>query len=527
MNAVSAMPRRILALWFPRLPADRVRRKRFGPAWRIEKAPEGPGLVFWRREGNADRLAAVDEKAATLGLSPGMALADARAMHPGLEILEEDVAADGRLLSGLADWCDRYTPLVAFDGEDGLFLDITGCAHLFGGEKAMLADTLSRLMHLGFAVRGALASTAGAAHAAARFSGTAIVEPGGEQSLLEPLPLACLRLEPATRAGLESVGLKTVAQLGAAPRAPLARRFGATLLVRLDRALGRLDEPLSPRLALPLVSAERRLAEPVSRTEDIEHLVFMLARSLAGELERRGEGARLVELALYRLDGAVSRLAVGASRPMRDPAALKRLFRERLAALGDDLDAGFGFDMARLSVMEVAAFDERQERLDGDRTEAPEEALALLTDRIRARLGAQALLAPTFVDSRLPERAARLTPIAALPAAAPPPVGDDTVAPESDSVRPLRLFAPAEPVEAVAEVPDGPPVRFRWRRALYRIARAEGPERLAPEWWRGDAGRTRDYYRVEDETGRRWWLCRHGLYGETAEPRWYLQGAFA
>lgn len=489
--------------------------------------PDGPALVFWRREGNADRLAALDEKAAAIGLAPGMALADARAMHPSIEALEEDAAADRRLLSGLADWCDRYTPLVAFDGEDGLFLDITGCAHLFGGEKAMLAEALARLAQLGFAVRGALASTAGAAHAAARFSDTAIVEPGGEQTLLAPLPLASLRLEPVTRAGLESVGLKTVGALGAAPRAPLARRFGASLLAGLDRALGRLDEPLSPRLALPQVSAERRLAEPISRTEDIEHLVFMLARSLAGELERRGEGARLIELALYRLDGAVSRLAVGASRPLRDPAALKRLFRERLAALVDDLDAGFGFDMARLSVMEAATFDERQERLDGSRAEAPEEALALLADRIRARLGAGALLAPAFLDSRLPERAAPLAPFDGLPVAAPPPGKDDAVAPESETARPLRLFAPAEPVDAVAEVPDGPPVRFRWRRTLYRIARAEGPERLAPEWWRGDAGRTRDYYRVEDESGRRWWLCRHGLYGEAAEPRWYLQGAFA
>lgn len=456
-----------------------------------------------------------------------MALADARAMHPGLEALLHDEAADARLLGGLADWCDRFTPLVAFDGGDGLFLDVTGCAHLFGGEKAMLADALARLMHLGFAVRGALAATAGAAHAAARFADGAVVATGGEAEALAPMPLVALRLDPAARAGLESVGLKTAGALFSAPRAPLARRFGPDALACLDRALGRLDEPLSPRRPLPLVSAERRLAEPVSQSEDVERLVFMLARSFAGELERRGEGARLIELTLFRLDGAVSRLVVGASRPLRDPTATKRLFRERLAALGDDLDAGFGFDMARLSVLEAGAFDARQERLDDETGEAPREALTLLVDRIRARLGPEALLAPAFHDSALPERAARLTPFDDVPSPPPAAATDDSVAPESATVRPLRLFSPAEPVEATAEVPDGPPVRFRWRRALYSVARAEGPERLAPEWWRGDTGRIRDYYRVEDEAGRRWWLARDGLYGEATAPRWYLHGAFA
>lgn len=492
-----------------------------------DAAPEARGLVFWRRDGAADRLAALDEAAERLGLAPGMALADARAMHPGLEALLHDEADDARLLSGLADWCDRFTPLVAFDGDDGLFLDVTGCAHLFGGEKAMLDDALARLMHLGFAARGALAATAGAAHAAARFRCGDVIEAGDEAALLSPLPLVALRLEKAVRAGLESVGLKTAGALIAAPRAPLARRFGADALIRLDRALGRLDEPLSPRRILPLVSAERRLAEPISQSEDVERLVTMLAKSLAGELERRGEGARLVELTLYRLDGAVNRLVVGASRAVRDPDALRRLFRERLAALGDDFDAGFGYDMARLSVLEAAAFDARQERLDGEAGDAPREALALLADRIRARLGEQALLAPAFVDSALPERAARLAPFDGSPPDPPLRRDDDSVAAESPPARPLRLFAPAERIEAVAEVPDGPPVRFRWRRALYRVARAEGPERLAPEWWRGDAGRTRDYYRVEDDTGRRWWLARDGLYGEAATPRWYLHGAFA
>lgn len=483
--------------------------------------------MVWRRQGNVDRLVAVDERAEAIGLAPGLALADARAMHPGIEALAEDATADARLLSGLADWCDRYTPLVAFDGDDGLFLDVTGCAHLFGGEAALVDDVLARLHHLGFAARAALAATAGAAHAAARHGDRTLIAAGDEAPFLAPLPLPALRLDGATAAGLAAVGLKTVGAVITAPRAPLARRFGSALLLCLDRALGRLDEPLSPRLPLPLVCAERRLAEPIGLTEDVERLVLMLARSLATELERRGEGARLLELALYRVDGAVSRLAVGASRPLRDPLAVQRLYRERLRALGDGLDAGFGFDMARLAVLQAAAFVPGQARLDGEDDSAPAEALALLADRIRARLGPEALLEPAGPASRLPERAARMMPLGTAAAALPRPEPDDSVTADSPVARPLRMFSPAEPVEAVAEVPDGPPVRFRWRRTLYRVARAEGPERLSPEWWRGESGGERDYFRVEDEAGRRWWLCRHGHYSEAAAPRWYLHGAFA
>lgn len=508
----------------PRLSADRVCRRRLGPAWRAEgRAPAAP-LAFWRHAGNADQLCALDEAAFLLGLRPGMALADARAMHPGLEPLPEDAEADGRLLNGLADWCDRYTPLVSLDGADGLFLDISGCAHLFGGERALLDDLLARLFHQGFEAGAAIAATAGAAHAAARHAAGALVEEGEEADLLAPLPLAALRIPPEACAGLASVGLKTVGALAAAPRAPVTRRFGAAPLAGLDRALGRLDEPLSPRLPLPLVAAERRLAEPLSQADDIARLVRMLARSALPELERRGLGARLAELALFRVDGMVSRLVVGASRPLRAPETLGRLFDERLAALAGGIDAGFGFDMARLSILETAPFAERQGDLSGQ-DEGAEEAFAALADRIRARLGPTALLEPEFHDSRLAEQAAPLVPFAS---ARPPSLssGDDTTAPQSPPAVPLRLFRPPEPVDVVAAVPDGPPLRFRWRRALHAVSRAEGPERIAPEWWRDTDGETRDFYRVEDAEGRRFWLCREGDY-DAGAPRWTVRGVFA
>lgn len=489
------------------------------------------------RDRNAQRISALDERAEALHLKRGMGIADARAMHPSIDVVEADPEADRRLLEGLADWCDRYTPLVALDGIDGLFLDVTGCTHLFGGERAMLDDILSRFFHQGFDVRAGLAATPGAAWAAARFANDRIVQGGEEEALLAPLPLAALRIEPETRASLESVGLRTAGAVMTAPRAPLARRFGATLLLRLDQALGRLDEAVSPRLPVAPLSVERHLAEPIMLTDDIERLVGLLAMTLKADLERRGEGARRLALLLFRVDGAVSRIAVGTSRPLREPLLIQKLFHERLAALERDIDAGYGFDLVRLSVLSAAAFDMRQADLTGETDDCGAD-IALFADRIRARLGEGAVLRPVTVESHLPERAVATIPFSEAPQrtapsrkpARNPPMTIHPPATIHPPERPIRLFRSPEPIEVPAtEMPEGPPMNFRWRRALYRVARAEGPERIAPEWWReqGDVP-TRDYFRVEDSDGRRYWLYRLGLYGASqVPPRWFMHGVFA
>jgi protein ImuB len=513
---------RILALWFPHLSAERVLRQRLGRSWRSGPRRPRPPLVFSHRENNTQRIAALDEQAEALRLKRGMGLADARAMHPTLEVEEADPEADRRLLESLADWCDRYTPLVALDGADGLFLDITGCAHLFGGEKAMLDDLLARLFHQGFGVRTGLASTPGAAWAAARFSLPPIA-PGDEADRLAPLPLAALRLPIETRSGLESVGLRTAGVIMTSPRAPLARRFGRELLVRLDQALGRIDEAISPRLPVAALSAERHLPEPIMLVDHIEELAFILATTLKTDLERRGEGARVLELALFRVDGDVRRIAVGTSRAMREPRIVRRLFHERLAAAEATIDAGYGFDLVRLSVLQSANLEIGQADLGG-RDEEEGEGLAVFADRVRARLGHEAVLQPVLVETHCPERA-----VVAVPFSDAASERRAATGPYAPAERPIRLFHYPEPVEVMAEIPEGPPARFRWRRALHHVARAEGPERIAPEWWRESAdAATRDYFRVEDVDGRRYWLYRQGFYGEPeALPRWYMHGIFA
>ncbi|MCB1498215.1 MAG: DNA polymerase Y family protein [Bauldia sp.] len=478
-----------------------------------------PPLVVTAKIKSALRIVALDEAAASLGLEPGQPLADARAMAPALDAVDEDAAADAALLAAIADWAERYTPLVALDA-GGLMLDVTGCAHLFGGEDALVADLEARLADQGFAARAAIASTPGAAAAAARFTTRRSVAADATPALLAPLPLAALRLEVETVSALDRVGLKRIGQVMTAPRAPLAARFGNGLLRRLDQALGSLEEPIGPRRPVAALIAERRFAEPIARAEDIAASILSLAASLAASLEARGEGARGYELALFRVDGAVRRIAVGASRPIRAPDLVLDLFREKFAGLAEEIDAGFGFDMVRLSVPVSAADAPAQVDLAGDAT--GESDLGRLIDRIGARLGAERVSRIAAGDSHVPERA-EMRGGGAGTATTPwrDSTGDGTID------RPLRLFARPEPVEAMAAVPDGPPLRFRWRRALYQIVRAEGPERIAPEWWRDGEELSRDYFRVEDPAGHRFWLYREGLYGrETSAPRWYLHGVF-
>jgi protein ImuB len=532
---------RILSLCLPRLPTDRLRRTERTASGAL---PETRPLAVVEKIHGAQRVVAVDAIAAHRGIRVDVSLADARAAHPDLRVVEADPAADRRLLEAIADWCDRYTPLVALDPPDGLFLDISGCAHLFAGsdgheddgEATLLADCVHRLAAQGFAVAGAVASTAGAAWAVSRFGKGGIVPAGKELEAIAGLPVAALRLDFEQTALLERLGLKRIDQLVGKPRAPLAARFGIDLINRFDQALGYADEALSPRRPAPLLLVERRFVEPLVEEDALLAALESLARTLAPALDRQGVGARLLEAAFFRVDGAVTRLRLATASPLNDPPAIATLFRERLTSLRQEWDAGFGFEMARLAVAEAERLDETQTDLSGEGGKAVD--LACLFDRLSARLGAQRITRFAAVDTHVPERAVRTEPLTAgegmTNLAAGKGRGFETSSrgflPETPPDRPLKLFARPEPVEVIAEVPEGPPLKFRWRRVLYEVARAEGPERIAPEWWRPDDAQspTRDYFRVEDAQGRRYWLFRAGLYGrETLRPLWYVHGLFA
>jgi protein ImuB len=509
----NASGRRFLSLWLRRLPADRIARRD-----RLTAAP----LVIAGAIGNALCLTGLNDAAARLGLGVGLALADARAMFPALTVVEADGAADAALLEGVAGWCLRYTPLVGIAPPDGLTLDISGCAHLFGGEEGLRRDLLQRLQASGFHARAAIADTVGAAHALARHGPThdesaAIAPPGSAASALHDLPLAGLRLDAEAVEGLKQSGFTRIGALYALPRAPLAARFGAGLWLQLDRALGLQGEAIVPRRPAPRFCVERALVEPLVRMEDVLTVAEELASRLTLLLAQHGVGARGLELLLFRLDGKVQSLTAGTSRPLRDPAFIRRLFADRLTRCEDEYDAGFGYDLVRLGAHETETLDAVQEGLSGGGAEA----LARLTDRLTARLGADHVLRLIEQDTHIPEAACVALPARdakAFAAPRPPPPQDTLLA-----ARPLRLFARPQVLDnAIFDTPDGPPRRFRWRRVLHEVMESEGPERIAMEWWRDTRGHalTRDYFRVACRDGGRFWLYREGW-------RWFLHGLFA
>ncbi|MBB3594669.1 protein ImuB [Rhizobium sp. BK529] len=529
MNQVSlvlqANSQRILALSFPHLATDRIARRRWGLSWRSKGRPEEPPLVCSGKLNNAMRLTALDEFAEKLGLRKEQGVAEARAMYPALDVVEEDPAADRRLLEGIADWCDRYTPMVALDGKDGLFLDITGCAHLFGGESTLLRDILSRLFHMGLDARGAISSSPGLSWAVSRFGQGGVVEEEETERILMPLPVAALRLEEQSVDALRKLGLKYIGDVIHAPRAPLTRRFGPMLLLRLDQAVGREEEPISPRRPVASLSSECRLVEPIGTEEQILAVIGQVAISLKPSLEARGVGGRVFELVLFRVDGRVFRISVGASRPLREPKLVAGLFSEQLQVIYDDIDAGYGFEILRLNVLRHDPFRDAQGDFGGDRQ--GEISLSSFIDRVAARLGPDCLQSFQLRESHVPERAVLTVPaMESLPARRK--VEQDSALPFREE-RPLRLFKTPEPVEvAFAEVPDGAPQIFRWRRLQHQVAKSEGPERIAMEWWiDGDDAETRDYFRIEDEAGHRFWIYRLGLFRENPNPRWFMHGVFA
>jgi protein ImuB len=400
---------------------------------------------------------------------------------------------------------------------------VTGCAHLFGGEADLRRRVVERFRRAGFETRGAIAGTPDTARAIARFGAVEIVAEGGDAAAVRSLPVAALGLGEETRAALSLAGLKRVADLADRPSRPLAARFGEDLPKRLRRVQGAEDRRITPLRQPPACSVEQRFAEPIIHIDAVEGAMRHLIGRAAGLLEELGQGGRRFEASFFRTDGAVRRIGVATGRPSCDARAILRLFQARLDALADPLDPGYGFDLIRLAVPVAEPLAPFQSSLDGDAVEDDE--VSDLVDRLLACFGPSSVLRFSAVDTHDPARASRLVPTSAPPVRQPPRPAPE---PGEPPLRPLQMFDPPQPIETLAEVPDGPPLRFRWRRVLHTVIRAEGPERIAPEWWRDRDGPTRDYYRVEDADGRRFWLFRAGLYGgETDQPRWYLHGLFA
>jgi protein ImuB len=467
------------------------------------------------------RLSAVSLEAIRLGLRPGQKATDAMALVPELVTAEAEPETDAAALTALADWCVRFSPAVAPDAPDGLFLDVTGVDHLWRGEAEMLADFRTRLAANGLPFRCAIADTPGAAWALAHFGEDGMIAPSGEQAaLLAPLPPAALRFETETWAQVERLGIRQVGQLMSIPRGPFARRFGRVAMTRLDQALGREREALTFRRPPNPWFARLAFFEPISAPEDMARVTADVAAQLCARLEREGQGARRFEVAFHRVDGRALPLAIGLALPGRDPVRIAKLLAPKL----ETVDPGFGIEVVTMTADAVEPISGRQARLDSAREATLAEGLAPLVDRLTNRLGEDRVWRAAPKESHVPELAVgRTRPLAPAP---------DTRPWDRETPRPTRLFRRPEPVEGViALTPDDPPTQFRWRGQVHRVRRAEGPERIGEEWWKGaiedvHVGHVRDYYRVEDAEGARFWLFRAGLYDAKEAPKWWLHGLF-
>lgn len=482
--------KRVVCMWFPRLPSDRV----------LRACPVTGPFAITLKSDNTERLYCLNAAAERAGLTRGMSFADARAFCPDLVSRPARPDLDARFLATLRRWATRYCPWVGRDGTDGLVLDVTGSTHLWGGEEAMLADIRARAARAGLSVGLGLADTRGAAWAFAHY--------GGGEASLENLPVAALRLDPETVTALQRLGLRTIGNLATAARAPLARRFGPELMLRLDQAMGHAPEPVTPECEPPNFATRMSLPEPVGLAEDVMGITERLLVPLCEKLNRHEMGARKLVLTLRRVDQGSGKVELRLAAPMRDPRRILPLFERGVG----EADAGLGIDQVRLEAtqIELLAVEQTGGKIVGQ-SHAPDRLDDLIT-RIGTRIGLDNVQRYLPADSHIPARAFLIAPAAY----SRPDSGWSTLRP-----RPLRLFPP----EPIASHGPTPPERFRWRRMTLTTGRAIGPERLAPEWWLEDeAWRTgiRDYWKVDTHEGRRLWL-----FYTPQNPSWCVEGEFA
>ena len=504
--------RRVVSLFLPNWPVDRLRRRLGADA----PPPEHP-LVLTGRIGRRRVVTACNAAAAGSGARVGMAATQAQALIPGLDVRDADPHGDAEALDRLALWAmHRYAPVCQADPPDGLAIDVTGAAHLQGGEPGLLRDLATRLQGVGVTSRGVIGPTLGAAHAVARFrADQSLIADDGVDAALSPLPLEALRLPADLPVGLRRMGFERIGDVAHRPRAPLQLRFGAELSRRLDQAYGRSGEPLIPVEAPEMPRVERVFAEPIGAPETLARYAGALVEALCGQLETRGLGARQLDWLCYRVDNRIEAVRVGFAQPVRDVRRLTRLLTDKIETIAP----GFGIDRMTLAASATEPLNWRPAAARLGAETAPD--VSMLVDTLANRIGADRLYRLSPVESDVPERSTRkVAPLSAPTGGAWAP----------DLPRPPRLFRKPEPIETIALLPDNPPTHFTWRGVRRRIRRADGPERIFGEWGRRDAEMwaVRDYFQVEDEAGERFWLFRAGD-GEdatTGSQAWFIHGRF-
>lgn len=500
------MKKRFASIWFPHLTTD----------WLTIRRPELKDLPFVFAAPVHGRMiiSAVNRIAERQGINSGMVLADAKAFLPSLVVIDECPRLAEKLLKVIGHWCIRFTPIVAVDEPGGLLLDISGCAHLWGGEREYLKHIIARIKGRGYNMRIAVADTIGTAWAVARFGKMMpIIECGGQLEALLSLPPVALRLEKDIVERLHKLGLKTIGSFAAMPRSALRRRFGESLLLRLGQAIGYEDEFIMP--LKPLVPYEERLSslEPINTNKGIEIALQQLLEALCKRLYSEGKGLREAVLMCHRVDGKTEQIVIGTSRATASVSHLFKLFSLKIP----QIEPALGIELFILEALKVEDADPMQESMWSRKTGLENSEVAELLDRLKSRDSRCEIVRYLPDEHYWPERSI----IAAFS------VTEKSAADwQIDRPRPTRLLTTPEPIMMVAPIPDYPPMLFRYRGEIHPIKKAEGPERIEREWWM-DVGEHRDYYYVEDDKGRRYWLYRSGHYREECSDKWFLHGFFA
>lgn len=500
------MSKRIVSIWFQHLLTDR----------KIRRQPELKDVPFVlaMQERNRRVIKAVNHIAHEQGIYVDMVLADAKAIMPGLLVFDHDPGQAQKLLAALGEWCIRYTPHVSMDLPDALFLDASGCTHLWGGEEKYLLHIVKRLESFGYIVRVAMADTAGTAWALCRYGEEkcALIDSGKEAEALSTLPPAALRLDQTILDRLEKLGLNSVGSFMSMPRTALRRRFGQSLLTRLDQALGaemELMEAISP-----IAPYQERLPslEPICTAAGIEIALKTLLETLCERLTHESKGLRKCELRCFRLDGNIQKIEIGTSSPSRNVAHLFKLFENSIQQIEPDL----GIELFVLEAQVVEELLATQDALWAIGS-ASEKAIAELQDRLAGRIGQKDIQSYVPEEQHWPEHSIKQMPSL---------VKEPAVPWRLDLPRPSHLLLVPEEIEVSVPLPDYPPLMFVHKGIRYNIKKADGPERIEQEWWK-QQGLYRDYYCVEDERGERYWLFRSGDYSSNQDVKWFLHGFFS
>lgn len=469
-------------------------------------------VVIANLEDRQRMVLAVNAAAAADGITPGLALAHARAVQPHVVALPAQPMEDARALDRLASWCLRYSPLVSPCVPDSIWIDATGAAHLFGGEEQMLGTIQRALEAHGLTARLAMAATPGAAWALSHFN-PAPISVSTAPADVNPLPVTALRIDLKTARSLWHLGLKTIADLRCIPRATLPRRFGKEVLVRLDQALGCAPEAIDA--VLPPLAKRKRIAfaEPIGTADDLKRAIGLLTPPLCADLEKSQEGARKLDLLFFRTDNRVETIRLSLACPSRNPAHFEKLLGDKI----ETIDPGFGIESIVLTAWRMEPLVPHQIDTESGTDNAHD--LSDLIDSLANQVGARNVYKVAAHASHIPERVERRADPVTAPAATWP----------AHLPRPIRLFSPPEPVDVVALMPDLPPAKFTWRGESRMVKRADGPERVFGEWWHDhrEVAEIRDYFRVEDDQGERFWLYRDTRLTAENRYRWYMHGVFA